>query len=180
MVVKLPQLAEGVESGTVVAILVIEGQEIAQDQPIMELETQKAVGTIPAPQSGRVVKIHVKEGMEVSVGQVLISMDSAASTIAAKDTPRSESGVMATATTSAPAPTPHAPARTAASSRPLDDSRFYRSASGAPPPAAPSIRKMANDLGIDLTRITGSEAGGRIVLGDLRAYVQRLQERKRM
>jgi pyruvate dehydrogenase E2 component (dihydrolipoamide acetyltransferase) len=49
MDVKLPQLAEGVESGTVVSILVAEGQEVKKDQPFMELETQKAVGSIPAP-----------------------------------------------------------------------------------------------------------------------------------
>src|SRR5438309_5805104 len=74
MDVRLPQLAEGVESGTVVNILVSEGQEIQKDQAFMELETQKAVGSIPSPASGTVSKIHVKEGMEVSVGQVLISI----------------------------------------------------------------------------------------------------------
>src|ERR671938_311684 len=76
MDVKLPQLAEGVESGTVVNILVSEGQEVKKDQPFMELETQKAVGSIPAPDSGVVTKIHVKEGMEVAVGQVLITISS--------------------------------------------------------------------------------------------------------
>ena len=58
MDVKLPQLAEGVESGTVVSILVAEGQEVKKDQPFMELETQKAVGSIPAPSAGVVTKIH--------------------------------------------------------------------------------------------------------------------------
>ena len=77
MDVKLPQLAEGVESGTVVSILVAEGQEVKKDQPFMELETQKAVGSIPAPSAGVVTKVHVKQGMEVSVGQVLISIDAA-------------------------------------------------------------------------------------------------------
>ena len=77
MDVKLPQLAEGVEGGTVVNIMVSEGQEIQKDQPFMELETQKAVGSIPAPQSGVVTKIHVKQGMEVSVGAVVISIESA-------------------------------------------------------------------------------------------------------
>src|SRR4029434_9173658 len=74
MDVKLPRLAEGVDSGTVVSILVSEGQEIKKDQPFLELETQKAVGSIPSPESGTVSKIHVKEGMEVAVGQLLISI----------------------------------------------------------------------------------------------------------
>src|SRR5512147_2022925 len=74
MDIKLPRLAEGVETGTVVNILVSEGQEIKKDQPFIELETQKAVGSIPSPESGIVSKIHVKEGMEVAVGQTLISI----------------------------------------------------------------------------------------------------------
>ena len=78
MDVKLPQLAEGVEGGTVVSILVAEGQKIEKDQAFMELETQKAVGSIPAPSAGVVTKIHVKQGMEVSVGQTLISIETAA------------------------------------------------------------------------------------------------------
>src|SRR5512135_2794587 len=102
MDVKLPQLAEGVESGTVVSILVAEGQEIKTDQAIMELETQKAVGSIPAPSSGVVTKIHVKQGMEVSVGQVLISLEPTGDATA-----RGPAGVA----TSAPGPAKAAPAR---------------------------------------------------------------------
>src|SRR5689334_6660505 len=75
MDVKLPQLAEGVESGTVVSILVAEGQEVKKDQAIMELETQKAVGSIPAPSSGIVTKIYVKQGMEIAVGQALMAIE---------------------------------------------------------------------------------------------------------
>jgi pyruvate dehydrogenase E2 component (dihydrolipoamide acetyltransferase) len=174
MDVKLPQLAEGVESGTVVSILVAEGQRIQKDQPFMELETQKAVGAIPAPISGTVSKIHVKEGMEVSVGLVLITItpDTDASTRAV-DTPQQRSGAVQPSTT--PVPKPILAQETASN----DNSRadyHYESKSDAPPPAPPSIRKIARDLGIDLTRVRGSEAGGRIGLADLRAYLQRLQQ----
>jgi len=170
MDVRLPQLAEGVESGIVVSILVSEGQEIKKNQAFMELETQKAVGSIPAPASGTVSKIHVREGMEVAVGQVLIS-------IAAEG---------AAATAPAPTPAPRPQEREAYSPRPqekndggpvriMDDYR-YESRTSALPPVAPSIRKIARELGIDLTRVKGSEAGGRIVLEDVRAYIQRLQQ----
>ena len=169
MDVKLPQLAEGVESGTVVNILVAEGQDIKKDQPIMELETQKAVGSIPAPASGIVTKIHVKEGMEISVGHVLITIR--------------EPGGEAAASPPAGAPQPGehraaeaAPRRQPEYSEAPNLSYHYQSPSGAPPPAAPSIRKLARDLDIDLTRVKGSEAGGRIVLEDLRAYIRRLQQ----
>jgi pyruvate dehydrogenase E2 component (dihydrolipoamide acetyltransferase) len=175
MDIKLPRLAEGVETGTVVSILISEGDNIKKDQAFMELETQKAVGSIPAPESGRVTKIHVKEGMEVSVGQVLISIAPA----------EASSGAGATAVHAAPSAA--APSERAQPAAPRHVIRFpetprqpedyhYESKAGVPPPAAPSIRKIARDLGIDLTRIRGSESGGRIVLEDLRAYVQRLQQ----
>jgi pyruvate dehydrogenase E2 component (dihydrolipoamide acetyltransferase) len=165
MDVKLPQLAEGVEGGTVVSILVAEGQEIKKDQAFMELETQKAVGSIPAPQSGRVTKIYVKQGMEVSVGQALIAIDTGAAPSVAP-APKANHSV--------PAAAPNPPAQTNLSVS-TDDHR-YESKSGMAPPAAPSIRKIARELDIDLTRVRGSEAGGRINLGDLRTYVQRLQQ----
>src|SRR5882762_2205200 len=171
MDVKLPQLAEGVESGTVVSILVAEGQEVKKDQAIMELETQKAVGSIPAPSSGIVTKIYVKQGMEVAVGQALIAIESSGTASAASAKPQ------APATTEAPPTRPTTPPQTQPTTTAAAVENYhYESKSGAPPPAPPSVRKIAHDLGIDLTRIKGSEAGGRINLGDLRAYVQRLQQ----
>jgi pyruvate dehydrogenase E2 component (dihydrolipoamide acetyltransferase) len=174
MDVKLPQLAEGVEGGTVVSILVAEGQEIQKDQAIMELETQKAVGSIPAPSAGVVTKIHVKQGMEVSVGQVLISIESSGAAAGATAKP-AQTSVASSAAPSVASPSRPSPEATAPPSQAADGYR-YESKSGAPPPAAPSIRKVARDLGIDLTRVKGSEAGGRINLTDVRAYIQWLQE----
>jgi pyruvate dehydrogenase E2 component (dihydrolipoyllysine-residue acetyltransferase) len=174
MDVKLPQLAEGVEGGTVVNILVAEGQEIKKDQAIMELETQKAVGSIPAPSSGVVTKIHVKQGMEVSVGQLLISLESStAAATAPADKPAQSPASASTVAAESSQPRRGAVAQRA--DTPSDD-YHYDSRSGAPPSAPPSIRKIARELGIDLTRVRGSEAGGRINLADVRGYIQRLQE----
>lgn len=172
MDVKLPQLAEGVEGGTVVSILVSEGQEIKKDQAFMELETQKAVGSIPAPQSGVVTKIHVKQGMEVTVGMVLISIESANVGTAL---PTAGTTAQSDAMGKAPIPISATSQSSKETTAGADDYR-YQSKSGMPPPAAPSIRKLARDLDIDLTRVLGSEAGGRIVLADLRAYIQKLQQ----
>jgi len=177
MDIKLPQLAEGVEGGTVVSILVAEGQAIDKDQAIMELETQKAVGSIPAPSAGVVTKIHVKQGMEVNVGQTLISIETAP----AKTTDSAAVAQpiqSAAASESAPAEVKISPptmAPRAAAPAP-DDNYRYESKSGMTPPAAPAIRKIARELDIDLTRVHGSEAGGRITLADVRAYVQKLQK----
>jgi pyruvate dehydrogenase E2 component (dihydrolipoamide acetyltransferase) len=177
MDVKLPQLAEGVESGTVVSILIAEGQPIKKDQSFMELETQKAVGSIPAPASGVVSKIHVKQGMEVSVGQVLISIDTGTQAAAPTSAAKPSQSTAATAPSAPPRPSPprQAPSANTTATAVTEDYR-YESKSGAPPPAPPSIRKIARDLDIDLTRVRGSEAGGRINLADLRGYIQRLQQ----
>lgn len=177
MDVKLPQLAEGVEGGTVVSILVAEGQVIEKNQPFMELETQKAVGSIPAPSAGVVTKIHVKQGMEVNIGQTLISIETAAISAPAAAPVAQASPSMAAKPISSPTP----PGEQSSSSgqaitvAPVDDYR-YQSSSGMAPPAAPAIRKIARELDLDLTRVRGSEAGGRINMGDLRAYVRKLQD----
>jgi len=179
MDVKLPQLAEGVESGTVVTILVSEGQEIKKDQSFMELETQKAVGSIPAPTSGVVTKIHVKQGMEVSVGQVLISIDTgtAASTSPPPAKPAQSSAATTTSVNALPRPAgSRQPQPTATPAAATAQDYHYESKSGAPPPAPPAIRKLARELDIDLSRVRGSEAGGRISMADLRAHLQRLQQ----
>ena len=174
MDVKLPQLAEGVEGGTVVSILVAEGQTVEKDQPFMELETQKAVGSIPAPSAGVVTKIHVKQGMEVNVGQTLISIEAASAKTA---TPAAVTQSSQSANEGAPPPlvaTTETPPKIGTSA-PGDNYR-YESKSGMAPPASPALRKIARELDIDLTRIRGSESGGRITLADLRTYVQKLQQ----
>jgi pyruvate dehydrogenase E2 component (dihydrolipoamide acetyltransferase) len=175
MDVKLPRLAEGVDSGVVVSILVSEGQEIKKDQPLIELETQKAVGSIPSPETGIVSKIHVQEGMEVAVGQLLISLATDKSSATREPAAKRETAAPAAAPKVAQSPRP---ATASGVPMPAQQTANYRyeSKSGLPPPVAPSIRKIAAELGIDLTRVRGSEAGGRIVLGDVRAYIEGLQQ----
>ena len=154
MDVRVPRLAEGVESATVANILVSEGGRIARDQVILELETEKAVGPIPSPAAGTVTKIHVKPGEEVAVGQVLISVA------------EEEAAEKAPAAAPRAAPQPEA--------GPWEEYR-YESSSGLAPPASPSVVKIARELAIDLTRVQGRERGSRITLEDLRAYVEHLQ-----
>src|SRR4051812_11954766 len=73
MDVRVPNLGEGAESGTVVSILVKEGDQISEGQTILELENEKAVAPIPSHVRGTVSKIRVKEGEKLSVGQVILS-----------------------------------------------------------------------------------------------------------
>ncbi|MGO8837846.1 MAG: 2-oxo acid dehydrogenase subunit E2 [Limisphaerales bacterium] len=159
MDVKLPKLGEGADSGVVVNVFVKEGDPVARDQAILELENEKAVASIPSTAAGVVTKIHVKAGDKVSVGQRLITLDGGAGPAAAP----------AKRAAAKPAPEPEAPAEAA-----VEEDEEEIPAPVAAPVASPSLRKMARDLGIDLSKVRGSEPGGRIVLGDLRAYIQRL------
>src|ERR1039457_3445152 len=75
MDVKLPKLGEGADSGVVVNVFVKEGDTIAKDQAILELENEKAVASIPSTAAGVVAKIHVKPGERISIGQRLITLN---------------------------------------------------------------------------------------------------------
>jgi pyruvate dehydrogenase E2 component (dihydrolipoamide acetyltransferase) len=163
MDIKLPKLGEGADSGVVVGILVKLGDTVAQNQPILELENEKAIASIPSPADGVVEKIHVKNGDRVSVGQRLITL--------AGGTPASKPVVSKAAAPSAPSPEPEAAGGEAA-----EESAEMEEVSApvAAPVASPALRQMARELGIDLSKVRGSEAGGRIVTGDVRAYLARL------
>lgn len=174
MDIKIPKLGDGVSSGTVVSILVKEGDVVKKDQTVLEMETEKAVAPIPASEGGMVAKILVKEGDKVSVGQAVMTLSGAAAT-----TTTSASSAKKSATTM-----PHSevgaglvPALGVQSGRPQGAPLpyYYQSPSGLEPPASPTVRKMARDLGIDLRRVRGSEHGGRITTEDLKAYIQQLQ-----
>ena len=78
MDLKLPNLGEGADSGTVVNLFVKEGDSIVKDQPILELENEKAVATIPSTGAGVIAKIYVKTGDKLSVGQSILSVQAKA------------------------------------------------------------------------------------------------------
>src|ERR1017187_982997 len=161
MDVKLPPLGEGADSGTVVNIFVKEGDAIAKGQPILELENEKAVASIPSTASGRVTTVYVKTGDKVSVGQRLIAV--------------SEDGKGESSKAVSQKPVSKSMPVQAESEKP-EESVEPETKSKAPVTASPSVRKLAQDLGIDLTRVRGTAHGGRITTEDLRAYIQRLQK----
>ena len=157
MDVKLPKLGEGADSGVVVNIFVKEGDAIAAGQSIIELENEKAVASIPSTAAGVVGKVFVKAGDRIGVGQRILSLK--------------ETGQTASA---APAVTAQGATRPAEKIEDEDENEEEKPVSTVAPVAAPSLRKMARELGIDLSTVRGSEAGGRIVLADVRKYIQRL------
>jgi pyruvate dehydrogenase E2 component (dihydrolipoamide acetyltransferase) len=164
MDVRLPKLGEGAESGTVVSVFVKEGDQIQKGQTILELENEKAVAPIPSPVSGKVGKLRVKEGDKLSVGQVILSVDNGAAAAPA-----------AQAEAKPAAARPKQPEPQAEEFAP-DEEDEAPAPSGLPAAASPTVRKIARELGIDLSRIRGSEPGGRIAMADVRAWIQRLQK----
>ncbi len=84
----LPELGEGMEAGDVVQVLVTVGDTIAAEQPVLELETDKAVVEVPTPVSGTVKAIHVQAGDKAAVGQLLLTVEMLAPTVAAGAAPR--------------------------------------------------------------------------------------------
>jgi pyruvate dehydrogenase E2 component (dihydrolipoamide acetyltransferase) len=166
MDVKLPKLGEGADSGVVVGIFVNVGDTVAKDQAILELENEKAVASVPSTGAGVVEKIHVKAGDRVSIGQKLITLAGGAAPAAAAPAPKPA------AKQATPAPKP-------VEDEDEDEDENEEDAAEVPNPvaapvASPSLRRMARELGIDLTKVRGSEAGGRIVTSDVRAYLAKL------
>ncbi len=174
MDVKLPNLGEGADSGTVINVFVKVGDRVEKDQPLLELENEKAIATIPATAAGLVSQVYVKAGDRISAGARIVTLGDGAPA-PAPVTPPAATPVLAPGTNAAPAPvvvaapaTAPAPAGVAA----LDELLLPPGQREAA--AAPSLRKLAADLGLDLSRIRGTGAGGRVLLTDVRNLVQRL------
>jgi pyruvate dehydrogenase E2 component (dihydrolipoamide acetyltransferase) len=163
MEVKLPKIGETAESGVVASILVKVGDLIEMGQTIIELEQEKAVAPIAASAAGTVSAIHVREGQKITVGTSILTLDGGAS---------------------APAPGPVAAPKTTVASAPRrpapvveeDDEWVVEDGAEGPEPAAsPYVRKVARELGLKLSRISGTGPGGRVVTVDLARYVARLE-----
>jgi pyruvate dehydrogenase E2 component (dihydrolipoamide acetyltransferase) len=172
MDIKLPRLGEGAESGTVVSIFVKPGDQVKEGQTILELENEKAVAPIPASASGRITKLYVKEGDKISAGQSILALaDDGAATSAA-----AAASAPATARVETrPSPAPVSQPQRLLAEVPSVAVLGQPVTTGAVA-ASPTVRKLARDLGIDLSRVRGSERGGRITVEDLRVYVQQLQQ----
>ena len=176
---KLPDLGEGLTDGEVVRWLVAVGDAIALNQPIVEIETAKAVVEIPAPYAGTVVKLHAGEGESLDVGAPLISVDTAggAAPAAAASATAAPAPVAA-----APEPEPELQATLVGPGERQQVRRrriggHARSPNGpattAPAPAAqrpratPPVRRYAKDRGVDLTALVGTGRDGRITREDV-------------
>jgi pyruvate dehydrogenase E2 component (dihydrolipoamide acetyltransferase) len=155
---KLPDLGDNIASAVVVGVLIKEGDSITAGQPVLELETDKAVMEAPASAGGTVSKVLVKPGDEVKSGQVIAVLGEAAAAPTAENKPAPKP-----ASTPAPSTTP-TPQRSVAPlpSPPAGQRKLI--------PAAPSVRRLARELGINLLEVVGSGPAYRISENDLRRF----------
>ena len=169
MDVKLPNLGEGADSGTVVGILVKPGAQVKKGQNLIELETGKAVAPIPSPAAGTVTSIRVKEGDKLSVGGLILSLDVAA-----------DGAAPAASATSAPEKKAAAPKPAAKKAAPAPEAEEEPGETedaeivNENPTAPPSVRRVARELAIDLHKVRGDEEG-RVGWEELRNYIVRLE-----
>jgi len=161
---KLPDLGEGVHEGQIVNVLVKEGDTVAEYQPMLEVETDKAAVEIPAPKAGRVAKIHVQTGQVVKVGQVLVSIDEAGAVAAAEQpataapVPPAGKATLGVAV-GPPAPTVVGPKPTSVETEPAQ-----------PVAAAPAVRRLARELNVDIAQVPGTGPGGRVLREDVERF----------
>ncbi|MCI0691863.1 2-oxo acid dehydrogenase subunit E2 [candidate division KSB1 bacterium] len=175
---KLPELGENVETGTVVKILVSKGDEIKKDQAIMELETEKALLEVPSNIGGVIKEILVKEGDEVKVGQTLLVLDGAVEEKKeTKREPREEKEDKPEEKEKKKEPPEEKKEKPAEEARqPVAPARPTERKEIAP--AAPSTRRFAREIGIDINTVPGSGPGGRISIEDVKAFAKQINQQK--
>ena len=163
---QLPSIGEGVKQADIAELLVKEGDVIAVDQIVMELETEKAVVELRCPHAGRVQKVMVKSGDTVLIGAPMLLIAVAESAPSA--TPRSASPAAPTVVETQATRTATVPKTASAASALIT----AESNGEPPPPAAPSTRRLARELGVELRQVAGTGPGGRITQEDVQAFVR--------
>ena len=165
---KLPDLGEGIHEAEIVSVKFKEGDTVKEDDVLFEVETDKAMVEIPSPYSGVVEKMHVQEGQTVNVGIVMVSFGGGGSNGAA---PAKEEKVEVVEEVKEPVmAAAAAPAVEARGTAPGSRQGFVHDRS-RPVPAAPAVRRLARELGIDLHNVAGTGRGGRVLKEDVTAFV---------
>jgi len=172
--VKVPDLG-GDSDVDVIEILVAVGDTIQKESGLITLESDKAAMDVPSPAAGVVKNIKVKVGDKVSEGSAILDLETTeAAPAPAAEKPAAAAAVAKPAASPAavPAPAAPAPAATSPARAAAPAAATAQAGSGDSVYAGPAVRKMARELGVDLTRVTGTGSRGRIVKEDVDAYVK--------
>ncbi len=170
---KLPELGENIETAEVVSVLVAPGETVEVDQPVLEVETDKAALEIPSSVRGKVKEVLVKEGETIRIGQVIFTVegDGAAETKAAEkpqEEPSPEPPAEAVAEVEAKA----APAEALPPKGEPETRAEVAAPEERPVFASPAVRQFAREIGVDIHQVTGTGPGGRISIDDVKRYAR--------
>jgi pyruvate dehydrogenase E2 component (dihydrolipoamide acetyltransferase) len=188
---RLQELGENISEGDLVRLMIAPGAKVSEGQPVMELETDKAVVEVPSSVSGVVNEVKVKEGERIKVGQVIFTLQGAAPSKAETVRPPSQpvehvsgqhgarlafqAAIRAEGKTEEQALPPDRPQpRPAAFSMPVQLGKVAGTEHRAPVPAAPSTRRLAREIGVDIYDVKGTGPGGRISENDVKAHAKAL------
>jgi len=192
--IRLPDIAENVDSGDVVKVLVNVGDTVKKDQPLIELETDKAVFEVPAPADGVITELLVQVGDTVKVGGVIARLDESGSAVGAseekEETPAAgasaerndaesvESSVEVAATQETPEVAPAVvesspePEPVAAADPAPQHAEVVPLPRTGPAPASPTVRRLAREIGVDIHVVPGTGPGGRISADDVHGFAK--------
>ena len=186
---KLPELGENISQGDLVRLMISPGIKVSEGQPVMELETDKAVIEVPSSISGIIKEVHVKQGDKIKVGDVIFTLEGAAApqTERPKHVPVErvtgqqgarlafQAAIQAEGKTEEQAlprdqPQPLPPSFT----MPAQLEKVAGTERGEPVPAAPHVRRLAREIGIDIHNVKGTGPGGRISEHDVKTHSKAL------
>ncbi|MGC2446547.1 MAG: dihydrolipoyllysine-residue acetyltransferase [Candidatus Sulfotelmatobacter sp.] len=187
---KLPELGENISQGDLVRLMVAPGTKVSEGQPVMELETDKAVVEVPSSVSGVVKEIKVREGEKVKVGQVIFTLEggtSASEAMRPRNAPVEhvsgqhgarlafQAAIRAEGKTEEQALPPDQPQQAVpVFSMPAQLGKVAGTEHRQPVPAAPHVRRLAREIGVDIYEVKGSGPGGRISEDDVKAHAKTL------
>jgi pyruvate dehydrogenase E2 component (dihydrolipoamide acetyltransferase) len=186
---RLPELGENIHQGDLVRLMVSPGVSISAGEPVMELETDKAVVEVPSSMTGTIKDVLVKQGEKIKVGQVIFTLQAGATSASHAQQPTRadqsheeesriafQAAIHSEGKTEEQALPPEQPRTPAIStfSMPIDLDRSAGVEHRGPVPAAPHVRRLARELGVDIHKVPGSGPGGRISEDDVKAYAKTL------
>ncbi|MGB7602011.1 MAG: dihydrolipoyllysine-residue acetyltransferase [Candidatus Sulfotelmatobacter sp.] len=186
---RLQELGENISQGDLVRLMIAPGAKVSEGQPVMELETDKAVVEVPSSVSGVVKEVKVKEGEKIKVGQLIFTLEGAPASATTAVRPARgpvehvsgqhgarlafQAAIRAEGKTEEQAlPPDQPPPRPAAFSMPLQLGKVAGTENREPVPAAPHTRRLARELGIDIYEVKGTGPGGRISEDDVKAHAK--------
>ena len=187
---RLPELGENIDQGDLVRLMISPGTKVSEGQPVMELETDKAVVEVPSSVTGTVKEIKVKEGAKVKVGQVIFTLEGGGTAQAQKPKHAPvehiseqhearlsvQAAIQAEGKTEAQVFLPDQPPVQAPKSFAMPEQlgKVAGTEHRSPAPAAPHVRRLAREIGVDIYEVKGSGPGGRISEDDVKVYAKSL------